>query len=232
MRPLQSLSGSASFCRVRIGAFEAYGLMWVLPGNRGRFLRTRARAGASPASRRCGGRRAAAVGQRGRTRRRRGWSRRTPPPDSRQPGAMRRGHTGRRRSRATSHRSSSRSIGAWPARPARHAPSSRQGSRLRRPMRGVLSSRTDHARSNRTGLADGRRRPRLAACPCGGGKRMRRRRARRAGPRAALPFHTVVGWRCLSFLGDLHSSLAGIAVIFCQNDSVAPGLGAQGLPRE
>ena len=39
-----------------------------------------------------------------------------------------------------------------------------------------------------------------------------------------LSFHTVIGGNWLSFLSDFHGNLAVVAVIFCQNDSVAPGL--------
>jgi hypothetical protein len=42
-------------------------------------------------------------------------------------------------------------------------------------------------------------------------------------PWATISFHTVIGRHWLSFLRDLHSSLAVIAVIFCQNDNVASG---------
>jgi hypothetical protein len=42
---------------------------------------------------------------------------------------------------------------------------------------------------------------------------------------ATLSFYTVIGCHCLSFLTcrDLHDNLAAIAVVFYQNDSVAPG---------
>jgi hypothetical protein len=36
-------------------------------------------------------------------------------------------------------------------------------------------------------------------------------------------FHTVTDCHGLPFLRDLHSNLAIVAVIFCRNDSVAPG---------
>jgi hypothetical protein len=42
-------------------------------------------------------------------------------------------------------------------------------------------------------------------------------------PRATLSFYTLVGCHCQSFLRDLRSNLAVTAVVFCQNDSVAPG---------
>jgi hypothetical protein len=42
-------------------------------------------------------------------------------------------------------------------------------------------------------------------------------------PGATLAFDTVVGCHWLAFLRDLHSSPAGMAAIFCRNDSAAPG---------
>jgi hypothetical protein len=42
-------------------------------------------------------------------------------------------------------------------------------------------------------------------------------------PGAALSFCTGIGWQWLSFLRDLPSTLPVIAVIFCRNDSDAPG---------
>ena len=50
------------------------------------------------------------------------------------------------------------------------------------------------------------------------------RRARCAAlARATVSFYTVIVCHWLSFLRDLHSNLAFIAVSFCRNDSVAPG---------
>jgi hypothetical protein len=40
---------------------------------------------------------------------------------------------------------------------------------------------------------------------------------------AALSFYTVVGGHWLPFLRDLHGNLVVVAVMFCPNDSVAPG---------
>jgi hypothetical protein len=49
------------------------------------------------------------------------------------------------------------------------------------------------------------------------------RRARLATGDTTLSFYAVVDCRCRPFLWDLHSNLAVLAAIFCQNDSVAPG---------
>ena len=42
-------------------------------------------------------------------------------------------------------------------------------------------------------------------------------------PRATRSFYTAIDCHWLSFLRDLHTNLAAIAVILSQNHSVAPG---------
>ena len=48
---------------------------------------------------------------------------------------------------------------------------------------------------------------------------------------ATLSFYAVVDWHWLSLLRGVHSSLAAIAAIFCQNDSVAGGKRPVSHPR-
>ena len=52
---------------------------------------------------------------------------------------------------------------------------------------------------------------------------VRRRCREERGDWETRSFYTIIGYHCLPFLRDLHSSLVAIAFIFGQNDSVAHG---------